>query len=357
MANTPNEELDIAGALNRDDLKWYDVRQAPFHIYGLYHPSEEPVFKRLPDEIGLHTNQWISDLYLESAGGRIRFSTDSAFVAVRVEYNIVRPSTHFSLSGKAGLDLFIDEPDLGISRFHRAFIPPEGMKDGFESLVKFPSDGKTRLITIHMPNYASVRDLFIGIHKDAALSEGMKYRDMKPIVYYGSSITQGACACRPGNAYENIITRRMNIDHINLGFSGSALGEDIIAGYMATLEMSAFVSDYDHNAPDSAHLRATHEKLYRTIRASHPDVPYIMISRPDYYLHVQDTTNRRNVVMETYLKAKSEGDANVWYIDGASFFRGPYEDLCTVDATHPNDLGFALMADHIEMELRHALTL
>lgn len=344
----------ILGNIGRDDVEWYDVRKAPFQIFGLYHPETEPIFKRLPDEIGLNTNRGIKELYLESAGGRIRFSTDSEYVAVRVEYNFYYPSNHFAASGKAGLDLYIDEPELRHSRYYRTYVPPVELKDGFEERIDLPKDGRMRFFTIHMPPYASVLNLYVGLQKEAKLDRGLPYRDMKPIVYYGSSITQGACASRPGNAYENLISEHLNLDYVNLGFSGNCLGEDIIVNYMATLEMSAFVSDYDHNTPDAAHLRATHEKLYRAIRAAHPDIPYIMISRPDFYLHVSSSRERQSVVYETYRKAMAEGDENVWFIDGASFFRGRYEDACTVDATHPNDLGFALMADQIEREILHA---
>lgn len=76
-----------------------------------------------------------------------------------------------------------------------------------------------------------------------------------------------------------MVCRRNNIDFINLGFSGSEKGEDAIVDYMAGLEMSAFVCDYDHNAPDAEHLVATNYKMYEKIRKAHPNIPYIILSR------------------------------------------------------------------------------
>ena len=182
----------------------------------------------------------------------------------------------------------------------------------------------------------------------------MKYKDIPPIVYYGSSITQGACACRPGNIYENIICRQLGIDYINLGFSGNGKAEDTIVDYMCTLPMSIFVSDYDHNAPNAEYLRNTHLKMYQKIRAAHPDIPYIMLSKPDFLSNPSDAINRRDVIIDSFRRARETGDKNVYLIDGESIFRGPYAQLCTVDGCHPTDMGFALMADAVEHEMRMA---
>ena len=90
----------------------------------------------------------------------------------------------------------------------------------------------------------------------------MKYRDMKPVLYYGSSITQGGCCSRPGNTYQAVVSRRLNIDFVNLGFSGNARGERAMAEYVAAQPMSAFAFDYDHNAPSVEHLKNTHYDFY-----------------------------------------------------------------------------------------------
>ena len=111
--------------------------------------------------------------------------------------------------------------------------------------------------------------------------------------------------------------------------------------------MSVFVSDYDHNAPNVEHLENTHYKLYETIRSKNPDLPYIMLSKPDINVlnyapsdKIDDGTLRRSVILKTYQKALENGDKNVYFIDGASIFDSDFYDACTVDGCHPNDLGF-----------------
>jgi lysophospholipase L1-like esterase len=131
-----------------------------------------------------------------------------------------------------------------------------------------------------------------------------------------------------------------------------------MAHYLASLKMSVFVSDYDHNAPTPEYLHDTHLRLYQIFREKQPDTPYLIISKPDYRsVNSQDRNiKRREIIVDTYRYARDHGDTNVYYIDGSSFFRGPYAESATVDGCHPNDLGFALMADAIESELRMILT-
>ena len=129
------------------------------------------------------------------------------------------------------------------------------------------------------------------------------------------------------------------------------VGEDIAE----PIPMSAFVLDYDHNAPNVEHLAKTHFPFYEIIRAKNPDVPYVMISRPDVATNPDSAIERRDVVIDSFRKARAAGDKNVYYIDGETFFLGEFENECTMDGVHPNDLGFTLMANSIGRVLTHIL--
>jgi lysophospholipase L1-like esterase len=175
------------------------------------------------------------------------------------------------------------------------------------------------------------------------------------VVYYGSSITQGGCASRPGNAYQAIISRETNVDHVNLGFSGSAKGEPAMAEYIKNLPMSVFVMDYDHNCNNAEHLRETHHTFYRIIREANPDLPIVIVGSSAILLKEKEFAARREVVIESYRQALAEGDKNVYFIDGRELFAGDCWDACTVDGTHPNDFGFFRMAMRIGKDVKDAL--
>lgn len=339
-----DSNLKVQTNIEETDIRFLDVRQEPFKVYGLYDYKNESVFKRLPDEVAEATSEGVAYLSLNTTGGRVRFSTDSKYIAIKSIMPHVNPMSHMPLCGSAGFDMFVDEGSS--SRYHATFMPPVDMKDGYESIIHFTEPGE-RNITINFPLYNCVNSLYIGLQESASVGSGAEYAYKKPILYYGSSITQGGCASRPGNSYQAIISRRYNCDHINFGFSGSGRGEDVIVDYMSDLDISVFVCDYDHNAPNVEHLAATHEKLYKKFRSKSPLLPIVLVSMPDFDVNPADSIKRRDIIYSTFMNAIRNGDKNVYYIDGESLFMGEYRDCCTVDGAHPNDIGFLRMADKI----------
>ena len=334
---------------------WYDVRRAPFALHGFCEPIGEPFFRRVPAEVADATSEGVSRLAEESAGGRVRFSTDSPFIAIRATFRVAGRSSHLTLISSAGFDLYMDT-EYG-SRYVREFRMPYDMGNTYEQIITL-DEGKMRSFTIHFPVHSVVETLEIGLAPNAALGAPRPYRDALPIVIYGSSIVHGTAASRPGLVYTSILARELNTDVTNLGFSGMAKGEEVLARYMATLPMSVFISDYDHNAPTVEHLIATHHRLYEIIREKNPTVPYLMITRPNFYTNLQnpeDVLARRDAVMASYLKAREKGDRNVYFIDGTSFFAVPHTYDHVVDHIHPGDSGFERMAEVIGVFLRHLM--
>ena len=337
------------------EVVWYNVKNAPFSLHGLHEPKTSPFFCRLPLDVAAATSEGVDKLSRESAGGRVRFSTNSPYIAIRAKYLVVGRSSHLTLISTSGFDLYIDG-EFG-SRFIKEFRMPYDMTDSYEQIIHLDGE-KMRSYTINFPVHAVVESLEIGLKPDAALDVARPYRDVEPVLFYGSSIVHGTAASRPGYIYPAIISRELNLDFRDIGFSGMAKGEPAIAEWMATLPMSVFVCDYDHNAPTVEHLEATHYALYETIRKKNPDVPYIMVTRPDYWTlptEQEHILKRRDVIMTSYLKARGAGDKNVYFIDGMSFNVAPHQYEMSVDGVHPNDAGFVRMADSIGTVIRHAL--
>jgi len=258
----------------------------------------------------------------------------------------VHKFNHMTNLAGSGFDLYEDDPQTKLSRFVHAFVPPTNMTEGYESKYT-KNDGMLHYYTLNFPLYNDVDEVYIGVKEGSTLSEGLSYDGEAPIIYYGSSITQGGCASRPGNSYEAMICRRLGRDYLNMGFSGSAKGEPKLPDYRDTLPLGGFGCDYDYNAPSAEHLEATHYPFYEIIRAKNPTVPYLMVSRHNARGKNPDTDRRREVIFASFEKAKASGDQNVYFLDGGSFFPDEWRDACTVDTTHPNDLGFYFMATAI----------
>ncbi len=329
---------------SRDDIDFYSIDNAPFEIFGVkrYSPDDEK-YRRMPEDVAMSVSEGVHGLHANTAGGRVRFRTDSPIVAISAELYGIGKMPHFALTGSAGFDLYRENDD-GAEIYIGTFVPPCKVESGYSSML-WTGDGM-RDYTINMPLYTDVKKLYIGIQKGAALTAHEKnYRDIPTIAYYGSSITQGGCASRPGNAYQSIISRRFNVDHINLGFSGNAKAEQEITDYINGLDMSIFVYDYDHNAPTVEHLEETHEKMFLQIREKHPNLPVIMVTRPSIVLN-EDTLTRRDIIYKTYENSVKAGDKNTYFINGYDLVKD-YGDCGTVDTCHPNDCGFYGMAKGI----------
>ncbi len=334
-----DRNFSIETKLSERDIVWLDAGDRVFARYGF--AETDGAYMRMPRDVAQTVNEGVGGLCDNTSGGRVRLCTDSPYIAIQVSYPGLCRLAHMPLSGTSGFDLY---KEIGGQQFYvGAYIPPVDTQHTYEGIVYTGNTtGEPVNYVLNFPPYNSVSRLYIGLKAGSRTETPDGYYNRKPVVFYGSSITQGACASRPGNIYQNFLSRALNMDYISLGFSGSARGEKAIAAYMARLEMSVFVSDYDHNAPGAAYLADTHYALYEAIRERCPDLPYIMISHPDRW--IDDALMRRKTIMESYVRAVNAGDRHVYFIDGDSLFAGFESDTCTVDVCHPNDLGLYRMA-------------
>ena len=330
---------------------YYNVKEAPFSLYGCLQTDDDGPFRRLPHLEGV--NGGVNWLSFNTAGVRARFTTDSPYIALRAEIDGACHMAHMTLCASCGFDLY--ELAEGRERYLRSFLPWTGITSGIECFADL-WERKRRALTLNFPLYNGIKKLEIGIAPDAYLERGADYLPMAPIVYYGSSITQGGCASRPGNSYEALISHETNADYLNLGFSGSCVAEPEMAEYITSLKMSAFVFDYDYNAPTAKYLSETHEPFFKAIRKAYPTLPVIMLSAP-YPATEGDDRERRDIILSTYENARRNGDENVYFLDGGRIFDGEFRDGCTVDGVHPNDLGFSRMASAILNLLKKALNI
>lgn len=334
------------------DIVWYSAVDPKFSLTGLYTPAlaeNPPKYQRMPEAVAKATSEGVYGLYRNTAGAKLRFVTDSRRIAVKVKWGSRTVFAHMPFTGVCGFDLYAGEgADL---HYVKTFVPPADTKaEGYESEYAFPQAEK-RAVQINFPLYNTVEELYIGLDEGAVILPSAPFESELPIVYYGSSITQGGCASKPSSSYQAILSRWLGIDHVNLGFSGNAKGETVMAEYIASLPMCAFVLDYEHNAPSVEHLEATHYPFFKIIRDKNPNLPIICVSAPGK----RTGPVRRAIVRATVERAVADGDSNVYFVDGSEFYPPDAADNCTVDGTHPNDLGFYFMAKKLLPVIKEAL--
>ena len=335
-------------------MKFYHITEEPIKIYGLARADREKrQFWRLTSEIMEKLPQY-QFLGKRAVGGRIRFKTDSVNLCVRMTLAQTKEDINIPLSGSAGADVYMGKGKNSV--FLGYVAPREHVLDEITTEKYFKKNSNMETITINLPRNDHLLNMEIGIDDDAHIEESEEYSIVKPIVFYGSSITEGGCASRVGNAYTSIVCRWLDADYYNFGFSGSARGEKEFAEYIAALpEISAFVYDYDHNAESPQQLADTHELFYKVVRQAHPKIPVVFMTRPDVDKDRADADARKSIIRRTYENAVMGGDNNVWFLDGGTFFGNEGRAECTVDGTHPNSLGFMRIAQSLYFVLESAI--
>ena len=339
------------GNISRENLQWIDRYHPCVEINGAADIDE---FFRISKEKAAPLTYAVQCISESTAGVRMRFRTNASYVALKAVIRWSDDMSHMPRSGSGGFDLYAGKAGE-IPAFRKTFMPDNGRVE--VSGEAWLPDGEWWDVVIHFPLYNGVRELAVGLPSDCQLQPPLPFALPAPVVFYGSSITQGGCASRPGNMYPTIVCRELGLDQYNLGFSGSAKGEPEVADYIAGLNMAALVLDYDYNADSVEHLKATHEPFFTRIRQVHPTLPIILMSKPNVDNEEELSAQRCAVVRRTYENALARGDKHVWFIDGADLFGSAFRDCCTVDGCHPNDFGFVRMAQTVLPVLCTALNL
>ncbi len=328
--------------VDREGLVYHDAKD--LDVYGVFY--DDGLFRRMPEDVAFSVSEKTGLISRECAGGRVRFVTDSPYVAIYVTYRAVSKVTSYSNTATLGFDLYSERGYVG------AFIPANDTETELESVLDTIHEGEN-VYTLNFPICSQISSLYIGVKEGSVLKKAPRYALSTPIVYYGSSITQGSSASRPGTTYENIISRALDADYINLGFWGNAFGEEKMAEYVAGLKMSAFVYDYDFNALSVEHLQNTHEKFFKIVRKAQTNLPIILCSAPRY--HFTDAYEKRlEIIKTTYENAVKAGDKNVVFLSGKEMMKD-VKDVAFADSVHPTTVGFIEMAKHIGNALKKFL--
>ena len=327
----------------------YNIFDKPLKVSGVPFFEKNKRLARLPDELIAQLSH-LEHLGRRCPGARVAFKTDSPSFTVKVSLKTLSVDIGMSIYACQSAQVMLGERENAL---HLGVVnPPDYNTKIFEKT--FEKSSELEQITIYFPRNEQIETIEISVEDGATVTEPTPYKYPNPVVFYGSSITEGGCSCNSTNAYNAILSRWLDFDFYNFGFSGNARGELVMADYINTIDMGAFVYDYDHNAPTVEHLANTHKPFFDRIREAHPNIPILMMTRPAE-VYNNDMEARRDIVKATYNAAVAAGDKNVYFIDGETFYGETDRNLCSVDNCHPNDLGFFRMANTIRPVLKEML--
>ena len=318
-----------------------------FRLEGTVIPDslKENRYDRLPFSYKNIVRKPVWDLSKSSAGLSIRFLSNSTTISVK--WKILNDFTmnHMAETGIKGVDLYYKN-DNGWQYINTG--RPQGIDNDY--LLVDNMTEKLREFKIFLPLYDGVKNIEVGINSTSFIRK-VKENTKKPIIFYGTSITQGGCASRPGMAHTNIISRKLDIDVVNFGFSGNGRMEQPIAELISETEPLFYVIECMPNMISAENISKTTIPLVNTIKKKNPDTPILFVDHFDFSFSVLDNqvkkhTDSMNTALKTeFKKMVDNGYENIFHLESKNALGSDYEG--TVDGVHFTDLGFIRYADFL----------
>ena len=338
----------------KSKLRWLDAKE--LCIEGKGWTETKQFYDRLPAKAEGVVRDGVWNLSKDSAGICVRFVTEATEIWARWtlrKEKLAKP--HMPASGVSGVDLYVRHQGgwhwLGATRPETSLTTESRLTTGLTP--------QPRECVLYLPLYNGVEKVELGIPAPAKCEPAPpRSKNLKPVVFYGTSIVQGGCASRPGMAYPAILGRRLDCPTINLGFSGSALCEPEIADLLAQLDPAVYVLDPLPNM-NAEGVAKRMPQFIATLREAHPKTPIVLVENTEMGDAPVNPSRRGGyaksnaalrAIFEQRVKA---GDRKLFYIRGEKLLGDDGQG--TVDRVHPTDLGFMRMADEMEPVLKRAL--
>jgi len=332
-------------SLVSSEIKYYG--KDFFRLEGTVIPDslKENRYDRLPFSYKNIVRKPVWDLSKSSAGLSIRFLSNSTTISVK--WKILNDFTmnHMAETGIKGVDLYYKN-DNGWQYINTG--RPQGIDNDY--LLVDNMTENLREFKIFLPLYDGVKNIEVGINSTSLIRK-VKENTKKPIIFYGTSITQGGCASRPGMAHTNIISRKLDIDVVNFGFSGNGRMEQPIAELISETEPLFYVIECMPNMISAENISKTTIPLVNTIKKKNPDTPILFVDHFDFSFSVLDNqvkkyTDSMNTALKTeFKKMVDNGYENIFHLESKNALGSDYEG--TVDGVHFTDLGFIRYADFL----------
>jgi hypothetical protein len=329
-------------------LKWHDARDLTVEGKGWTETAN--FYDRLPARAEKSVRPEVWKLAQNSAGISVGFVTDADAISVRWKLrspNLALPN--MTAIAVSGVDLYAKEK----GRWQWAGSGKPDKSSINEQKIVGNMSPQEREYLLYLPLYNGVDSVEIGLPENAFISKAIPYgRNVKPLVFYGTSIVQGASASRAGMAYPSILGRKLNRPVVNLGFSGTGKMEAEIAELLTEIDAAVYVIDCLPNLSGETEVEERTPKLIEILRRRRPATPIILVENikyPDVFIEERKSRiyqEKNDALRRVRNRLVSSKIKNIYYIPGGNLIGNDGES--TIDGVHPTDLGFMRMVSVFE---------
>ena len=207
---------------------------------------------------------------------------------------------------------------------------------------------------LHFPNYNGVLSLSIGVPIGASLISDLSWNESSPVVWLGTSITQGGVVSRPGQAYVSRLSSNLPRPVHNFGLCGSCRLEPGLALWLTNMPRvpSVLVISCTENMSVEQVQVNTVPFVQAVRKVWGKDLPIVLVEPIDdtpSWLQGNSTYQRpqlRAALYQSYQTLVAGGDTALTYVTGSKLTANAddvFEEL-TYEGVHPLDRGHALIA-------------
>ena len=341
-------------------MQWKNPMNESFHVLrGQAWKNElKGTYNRMPDRAEKTIRKAVWDLSKHSAGMSIAFRSNAPQIKIRYQVSGSFSMPHMPSTGVSGVDMYATDINGERHWCSARYAFRDTVTYTYNKLSYGQSSAQGFEYELYLPLYNDVKWLEVGVPEGHQL-QFLPASQERPIVLYGTSIAQGACASRPGMAFGNIIGRNLEHPVVNLGFSGNGQMEPEVFDLLAEIDAQLFILD---NMPNMGGDRLP--KIYeRTINGVHKirektNAPILFVehytnSHIGTSIEEESGYKKNNLELrKAYRTLKEEGVQNLHFLSEEEL--GLTQD-CSVEGWHPNDLGMQVYADAYVPKIKEIL--
>lgn len=341
-------------------MRWTDPLEAGAGVQGQGWSELNKTYVRLPDKAESMVRDAVWSLSRNSAGLSIIFRSNAPEIHVKYKVKGGLNMFHMPSTGVSGVDLYATDSE-GVRRWCAPDFTASFSKDSilyrYSNIDYFPNASKPYEYHLYLPLYNTVESILIGVPEGSELVFYPTRRE-KPIVVYGTSIGQGACASRPGNAWTNIVERELEHPLVNLAFSGNGRMEPELFSLLSEIDAALYVIDCLPNLHAGKDpVRDLTVAGVKMLKEAHPDCPVLLVEHSGYMNEVSSIARAEyratnSEMRRAYNDMIEMGVKGLYYLTTEEIGLG-MDGM--VEGVHPNDLGMRRQADGVEKKVREIL--
>lgn len=297
-------------------------------------------YYRLPDRAHGKVQDPLWKLSRNSAGLALEFDSDADEIKVRYVVTGPKNMDHMPSTGVSGVDLYSREQKGEWRRNWGSYNFGDTITYSFVN--KVPNPGENTEYRLYLPLYNTVKWMEIGVPEGKTLKFKERSAE-KPVVVYGTSIAQGACASRPGMAWVNILNRSLDIPVVDIGFSGNGKLAPEVIDFINEIDGQIYILDCLPNllGKSNQEIKELATAAVKQIRSAH-NSPILLVEHIGNsnmltdMRRYEDVANLNRGLRQAFDQLKAEGVKDVYYLSQEEIGMVP-DDY--VDYIHPSDLG------------------